>query len=68
MKTWEITDLRCGVLASYPLYTSASVTTTTRKQNEKTHVWAKLEVGDTTSDVLVVRIIKMAIKNLLGKR
>jgi len=31
------------------------------------HVWAQLEVADTTSDVLVVGVIQMTIENLFGQ-
>lgn len=33
-----------------------------------THVWPELEVADATGDVLIVRVIKMTVKDLLGKR
>jgi len=32
-----------------------------------THVWAQLEVADTTSDVLVLGVIQMTIEDLFGQ-
>lgn len=31
-----------------------------------THVWAQFEVADTTVNILVVRVIQMAVEDLLG--
>lgn len=33
-----------------------------------THVWAELEVADTTRDVLAMRVVKMSVQDLFGER
>lgn len=39
-----------------------------RGGDNKTHVWAKPEVADTTRDVLPMRVVKMSVEDLFGKR
>ena len=36
-------------------------------QGARTYVWAELEVADTAGDVLVMRVVKMAVEDLLGE-
>ena len=45
----------------------ASVRKLYSTQGARTYVWAELEVADTASDVLVMRVVKMAVEDLLGE-
>ena len=38
----------------------------TRRETES-YVWAQFEIADTTSDVLIVRVIQVTVKDFLGQ-
>ena len=60
------TDLRCRILTGYSLQHDDETRQRCRKANA--YVRTKLEVTNTADNVLIVRVIEMAVDDLLRER